>query len=476
MLGAVANIIVLGGGVCGLAAGLMLARDGHDVTLLERDPQPVPATPEEAWERWERDGVAQFRQAHYLHARATHVIKNELPDVRDALFDAGAARLDPVCGLPPGITDTSRRPGDERLATATARRTTIEQVLAVAADEQPRLEVRRGVGVTWLRKSARSGIPHFHGVRTDSGEELEADLIVDAMGRRSTLPKWLAEAGCAPVHEEAEDSGFIYYSRFFRGEQPPEPMAPLLTPIGSFSVLTLPSDSQTWSVTLFTASGDQPLKGLRHPEAFAAAARACPLHAHWLDGEPLTDVIAMGGVIDRYRRFVNGGKPVASGVVAVADAWACTNPSLGRGIALGLAHVARLRDLVREQLDDPLEFAEAWDELTERELTPWYRSTVAGDRARLAEIEALRHGFQPPGPRDFKEGLGPALDVAAGYDPDVFRAMLEIAGCVSLPEEVFARPGMVERVVELAGQHEPVRWPGPSRDELLQLMAEPAGA
>jgi 2-polyprenyl-6-methoxyphenol hydroxylase-like FAD-dependent oxidoreductase len=52
----------MGGGVCGLATGLMLARDGHDVTVLERDPAPVPETLEDAWDLWERGGVSQFRQ------------------------------------------------------------------------------------------------------------------------------------------------------------------------------------------------------------------------------------------------------------------------------------------------------------------------------------------------------------------------------------------------------------------------------
>jgi phytoene dehydrogenase-like protein len=41
-------MIVLGGGVCGLAAGLMLARDGHEVTLLERDAAPAPDSPHAA--------------------------------------------------------------------------------------------------------------------------------------------------------------------------------------------------------------------------------------------------------------------------------------------------------------------------------------------------------------------------------------------------------------------------------------------
>src|SRR5205814_7661239 len=40
----VAEILVLGGGVCGLGTALMLAHDGHEVTVLERDPQPPPAS------------------------------------------------------------------------------------------------------------------------------------------------------------------------------------------------------------------------------------------------------------------------------------------------------------------------------------------------------------------------------------------------------------------------------------------------
>ena len=72
--------------------------------------------------------------------------------------------------------------------------------------------------------------------------------------------------------------------------------------------------------------------------------RACPEYAHWLDGEPITGVEPMGGVIDRYRT-----PAPAPGIISVGDAWACTNPSLGRGIALGLAHAALARRVIREQ-------------------------------------------------------------------------------------------------------------------------------
>src|SRR4051812_25283034 len=115
--GAMPRVVVLGAGVCGTAAAMMLARDGHDVIVLERDPSPVPETPEDAWERWERDGVGQFRQAHFMQARGRHVIDAELPDVGAALLAAGAVRVDALMRMPPTIADRLRLPGDDELAT-----------------------------------------------------------------------------------------------------------------------------------------------------------------------------------------------------------------------------------------------------------------------------------------------------------------------------------------------------------------------
>jgi 2-polyprenyl-6-methoxyphenol hydroxylase-like FAD-dependent oxidoreductase len=218
------------------------------------------------------------------------------------------------------------------------------------------------------------------------------------MGRRSPLPRWLEAARTRPVQEESEDSGFIYYSRYFRAASAgiPQYRALLLMPIGTFSLLTLPSDNDTWSVTVYTSAGDRPLKRLREIAPWTAVVRACPLHAHWLEGEPISDMVAMGGILDRYRRLCSDGKPVATGVALLGDSWSCTNPSLGRGMTLGLLHAQRLAEVVRVHPDDPNDFAEAWDAVTEADLMPWYRETVEEDRARLNEIEALRAASRRP--------------------------------------------------------------------------------
>jgi 2-polyprenyl-6-methoxyphenol hydroxylase-like FAD-dependent oxidoreductase len=465
------GIIVLGGGIGGLSTALLLARDGHEVTVLERDAEPPPGTLDDALHDWPRRGVSQFRQAHYLLPRGRAVL-DEMPDVRNALLAAGAYRFDVLGIMPPSISDRAPRPGDQRFLTVTARRAVLEWVLSCTAQDEPGVDVRRGAEATALVTRTVDGIPHVTGVRTAAGDTLEADLVVDAMGRRSRLPALLADAGAAPVREQAEDLGFIYYTRFFRstdGRMPVHRAAPL-TPFEAFSLLTLPADNGTFSVTIYISAGDRALKAIRDPRLWSALVRACPAHAHWIDHEPITGIDCLGGVVDRSRRYVTDDGPVATGVVPVADAWACTNPSLGRGMTLALLHASRLRDVVRDHVEAPRELAETWDRVTEAELAPWYRSTVREDRARAQQVETRRTGHAPPAPPDRESVLLDALPVAAMRDADVFRAMLDTRSCYATPEEVVARPGMAERILELAAEPaEPPR--GPDRGRLLELIA-----
>src|SRR3974390_3128933 len=135
------KIIVLGAGVCGLAAGMVLRRDGHAVTILERDPEPTPGSADEAWARWGRDGVVQFHQPHFLLPRGRMLLEEMLPDVAVAIKDAGGLRFDLLSLMPPSIPDRTPRDGDERFRTLTARRPVLELVLGRAAHAEPGLEV-----------------------------------------------------------------------------------------------------------------------------------------------------------------------------------------------------------------------------------------------------------------------------------------------------------------------------------------------
>ncbi|CAN5162530.1 FAD-dependent oxidoreductase [soil metagenome] len=465
------QIIVLGAGVCGLASAMLLGRDGHDVTVLERDPQPVPPSAGEAQDAWNRRGVAQFRQPHYLQPRAHQLLESSFPDITQAMLGSGFNKYDALTSLPPGISDRAARPGDDRFLTLTGRRPKLEHAFAAVAE--PVVDIRRGVTVTGLRAAPYNGVPHVTGVDTAEAGPHAAELVVDAMGRRSVLSTWLAAIGARPPIEEAEDSGFSYYTRYFRSNNgaTPEPRGRLLEPIGSFSVLTLPADDRWWSVTAVTASRDQPLKELRRADRWERLIAACPQQAHWLDGEPLTDVLPISGLVDRYRRFVVDGAPVATGIVAVGDSWACTNPSVGRGIAMGLLHAHRLRDVIREHLGAPARLAETWDAVTEAELTPWYRGTLSGDRARLAAIAAELGGPPVPPPADAREAVARAFPIAAVHDADLYRALLEVVCVLTPPREVLSRPGLAERILSVADGRDGSPAPGPTRAEALALIA-----
>ena len=318
-----------------------------------------------------------------------------------------------------------------------------------------------GRGVWGARGVALGG-----GGRTSAGLELRADLVVDATGRRSRGAGLLTALGARPPYTEAETSGFAYYTRYFTGPSQPPMRGPVLMPLGTISLLTLYGDNGTWSVTIYASSKDAPAKALRDADTFGRVIGACPLQAHWLDGRPVTGVLPMGGITDRYHRCVVDGAPVATGFAAIGDAWACTNPSGGRGVTIGMMHAQLLRHTVRTHLGDPAAFARAWDEGTERAVYPYFRNQISADHVRLAEMTARREE-RPWSPPDSPMGR---LVNAAAWDPEAFRAFLATVLCLALPQDVLTRPDISD-TLERIGDKTPPPFPGPDRRRLLQLLS-----
>jgi glycine/D-amino acid oxidase-like deaminating enzyme len=90
--------VVLGGGVVGLSTGMLLAERGCDVTVIERDPVQVPGSPDGAWQDWDRPGVAQFRQPHYLRPAGSQLLAARLPGVYEVVIP-GPTRADVLASL-----------------------------------------------------------------------------------------------------------------------------------------------------------------------------------------------------------------------------------------------------------------------------------------------------------------------------------------------------------------------------------------
>ncbi len=469
-----ASVVVTGGGLIGLSTAMLLAKDGHDVTVLERDPSPPPATPTDAWQSWDRRGVNQFRLLHMFLPRFRQIASVELPEVIAGMEAAGALRFNPLTEAPAELTG-GFRPGDEEMELVTARRPVAETVVASVAADTPGVTVRRDVAIRGLLTGteAAPGVPNVVGVVTEDGEEIRADLVIDATGRRSPLPSWLAAAGARAPVEELDDSGFVYFGRHFRSPDGTTPVAfgPLLQHYDSLSMLTLPADNGTWGVGLITSAKDSALRALKDEQVWSTVVKSYPLIAHWLDGEPIDDQVAvMAKLEDRHRSFVVDGTPVATGVLAVGDSWACTNPSVGRGISIGLIHAVALRDaLRRESLDDPVGLALAWEQATLATAEPYFRGTLHFDRHRLAQIEAQIAGV-PYEPGDPIWDLSECLGAGAAADPDLLRAALRIGSVLATGEEVFAEPGMVDKAIAVGGPLRGEPAPGPTRQQLLAVL------
>jgi hypothetical protein len=157
--------------------------------------------------------------------------------------------------------------------------------------------------------------------------------------------------------------------------------------------------------------------------------------------------------------------------VAVADSWACSNPANGRGASIGMLHALTLRDQLRAVgLGDPAAFADAFHAATAETVEPWYRATLATDRHRLGEIEASLRGaaYDPPDP---SYQLERAMDAAFERDPDCMRANFDIRFVLQTPAEVFARPGLRDKTLELGSDWRGAPPFGPTREKILALAS-----
>lgn len=467
-----ADIAVVGAGFIGLTSALLLADDGHQVVVLERDGADLPA---DTFGQWERRGVPQLRQPHVLLARGHHLLAENLPDALAAIEAAGCLSVngaDPNV-MPPSLHDRSARPGDEQLMALRGRRAVFEAALLRVALNHPRIEVRGGVGVAALLSDVDQATPHVVGLRTEADDEIDADLVVVASGRRTPIASWLAEIGACPFVEDAEPTGQIYIMRWYRTDDTAWMDAQPTLVRGELSwsgTYCFPGDDGWVALGIGPDATDDAARRLRDTETFERFSAQVPSWQPFLDRcQPQTDPQFMGSLHNHWRRFVVDGEPVATGIVAIGDSRMCTNPSYGRGMSLGLIQAVALRDALAEgKADDAPVFVE---ERTEAEAGHWYHDSVQLDRIFQALRSAVLAGedvdvYTHPATTDFIYSF-----MSAGVDADIYRRVVRVNYMLEPRAHLSEDPDTIAVVDKLrsAGLRMPLA--GPTRAALLDLVA-----
>ena len=469
-MGSQEPVVVVGGGVGGLAAALLLGRAGHPVTVVERDRLPVAADAEAAFAA-PRPGAPQAHHTHVFLARLVHLLRERLPDVLDAVLAAGGSTTAPPL---PG-DDGDARPEDGDLAVLLVRRTTFEWVLRRAALAEPGVTVRAGTGVAGLVGTRTAAAPPtVTGVRLADGTTLAAGAVVVATGRRSALPAWLGDLG-VEVDEDERPSGLLYLTRWYRHPRPggagAGSVALTLGNLEALSYLAVPGDGRTQAVTLAVRAADADLRAaLGTDDGFHRACGLVPGLAPLVapPAEPLGPVRPMGGLVNRLRRFADAdGRPRVAGVHAVGDAHTCTNPVYGRGCSLAVVQAAALADAIAAHPGDPLARAAAYEAACAADVEPWFHLAVQTDA--LGTDPGAAGVASGDVDRSAARGMQ-ALTAAAATDPVLGRGFARLWNLLSTPLDLAADPEFQARAAAVFADpdaHRPPPVAGPTRAELL---------
>lgn len=373
----VKQVAVIGGSSTGLLAAAALAGPRRDVVVVERDEFPPDPTP--------RPGVPQGHQAHVFLYRGLLAAEELLPGLREDLLAEGALPVN--AGHVLALTELGWMPQRHSpYEILSCTRPLLEHVVRRRVLELPHVSVRQGVRVQGLARREAPGEPDRWTVqladssRSGAGRsDLDVDLVVDASGRSTRMPHWLAELGVPVPEPTIIDAQVGYATRLYRARPSLDADFPGVM-IGATKetlrgALALPAENGLWMIATIGLGDRRPPRdnaGFEHFLNQLADPAIADLVAHC---DPVTDAQIhrqTSNIRHPYERVLHW----PDGLLAAGDALCAFDPVYGQGITVGAIQALQLRRAAQRGLR-PSGAGRLQRQLVGVVNTPWAIATAA---------------------------------------------------------------------------------------------------
>lgn len=489
------RIVVVGSGIAGMCTALALAKQGLDVTVIERDDPPPQGDADQAFFEWPRRGATQFRHPHAFLGLMCNLLQDNYPDLLEEFYAAGARRVDFKEMLSPELLPKYKpEPGDEKLWVLMCRRATIETTLRRYVERFNNIRIINHVTIDGVIAEPEGKQLNIKGlkVRRDCtdilGEEIPADVVVDASGRTTRFPRWFAQLG-VNLREENDDAEIVYYTRHYKFK--PGVEEPTRTgkdrpggDLGYIKFGVFPGDNGNFALIVCLHKVEQELReAIKDGDQFDAICRSIPGLAPWLQAdqvEPTTPSFGIGDIRAVWRHYVEDGEPLLHNFFAVGDAALRTNPLYGRGCSTGILHAHILAEILTAS-SDPRARALAFDAQTEAQLRPIFEASRSEDKNGIKRSLTAAEGHLLEESTSWKKRLGlafgDALAAAARYNMHVNRGLMRTVNLLEKPG-AFLEDAKTKRIIMLymlrgRSRNASARIVrGPSRAEMLAMARQ----